>query len=491
MRSYESTSIVPKDDRMQSPPVNTQEDGLPASRRHFAVAVVVIGTTMGVLDGSIANVALPTISRELHTDAASSVWVVNAYQAISAMLLLPFAALGDVIGYRRVYAAGIALFTVGSLLCALSPTLLLLVLSRVLQGIGGAAIMSIAPALMRTIFPSRMLGVAVGISALTVASSSAAGPTIGGAILAVAPWPWLFAINVPLGLFDSIFATRALPGATGKGGRYDFPSALLSVPALALGILGLDGFTRRLPLGWIALMLAGCAGLGIAFFTRQRKLADPMLPLELFAVPRFSLAVATSFCSFIAQGLAFVALPFLLQGADGFSAFQSGLLFTPWPLSIAVVAPIAGRLADRISPARLSTAGLAILAVGLACLALLPPHPHPADVIWRGIVCGLGFGFFQAPNNREILGSAPRTRSGAASGILATVRVGGQTFGAALVALALGTSAAAGADGSSAMLAGPAHFAIGVSALIAAVACAVSSTRLRPGFASAAGAAPG
>jgi len=434
---------------------------------------------MAVLDGSIANVALPTIGRELRADPASSVWVVNAYQVMVAMLLLPLSSLGDAIGYRRVYAAGIALFTLGSLACAISTTLLLLVLARVLQGIGGAAIMSIAPALYRTIFPSRLLGVAVGISAFTVASSSAVGPTLGGAILAVAPWPWLFAINVPLGAFDTLFALRALPRGRGSGGRIDVTSALLSAAAVALLVMALDGVARHLALRVTGAMLGTCAVLGFAFVRRQGTLPRPMLPLEIFRIRRFSLAAATSLISFTSQGLAFVALPFLFQGVYGYSAFASGLLFTPWPLAIAVAAPLAGRLADRHPAPVLSTIGLGVFALGLALLALLPAHAVPADVILRAFVCGVGFGFFQAPNNREILGSVPRERSGSASGVLATVRVTGQSLGAAGVAIALGagTTGALG-SASAAALSAPTHAVLGVAAGLAGAAAAVSALRL-------------
>jgi DHA2 family multidrug resistance protein-like MFS transporter len=458
------------------------EDGLPDGRRRFAVAVVIIGTVMAVLDGSVANVALPTIARELRADAASSIWVVNAYQVVVAMMILPLSSLGDKIGYRRVYAAGIALFTLGSLACALSTTLLVLVLSRVVQGIGGAAVMSIAPALMRTIFPSRMLGVAVGISALTVASSAAAGPTIGGAILAFLPWPWLFAINVPIGAFDTAFAVRSLPRQPGTGGSIDILSALLAAPAIALFIMSLDGVARHFPPALTLSLLGGSVVAGFLFVRRQREIPSPMLPLELFAQRRFSLAAATSLLSFVAQGIAFVVLPFVFQLVDGYGALQSGLLFTPWPLTIAFIAPIAGRLSDRYHPPLLSTIGLATLATGLAMLALLPVHPGIADVVWRAVLCGLGFGFFQAPNNRELLGSAPRNRSGAAAGVLATVRVTGQSVGAAFVAVALGTLAAAGAQHvvpNAAALDEPARIALWTSAACAAAACAVSALRLR------------
>ncbi len=466
---------------MRTLPSAAQEDGLPLEQRRLAVAVIAIGTVMAVLDGSITNVALPTISRELHADAASSIWVVNAYQVIVTMSILPFSSLGDAVGYRRVYAAGIAIFTLGSLLCALSTSLVLLVLARVVQAVGGAAIMSIAPALNRTIFPARMLGVAVGISALTVAASSAAGPTIGGAVLAIARWPWLFAINVPIGILNVILALRALPVTRGSGRRIDYISAALSGPALALFIMALDGVARRLPVAAVSAMLAASALLSYAFVRRQSTLDVPMLPLDLFNIRRFRLATGTSLLSFLAQGLAFVALPFLFQGAFGYTAFQSGLLFTPWPLSIAVVAPIAGKLADRFPPPLLSTAGLGIFSLGLAAMALLPAHPWAVDVVWRASVCGIGFGFFQAPNNREILGSAPRERSGGASGVLATVRLSGQSIGAALVALVLGTSVAAGMGGADPALAGPAHEALWLASAAASLALAVSALRLRAG----------
>jgi DHA2 family multidrug resistance protein-like MFS transporter len=446
------------------------DEGLEPRLRRLAVAAIALGTIMAVLDGSIANVALPTIARELHVEPAASVWVVNAYQLATTMSLIPLASLGDVYGYRRVYRAGLAGFTLGSLGCALSHSLTALVAFRFLQGFGGAAIMAVGPALYRTIFPSNRLGVALGISALTVASSAAAGPTIGGLILAVLPWPWLFAINVPLGIFNVLLAGRTLPRETGQGGRFDFASALLAAPAFTLLITAVDGLSRAISRPLLALQLTASFAFGALFVARQRRIANPMLPLELFASQRFTLAAGTSLCSFVAQGLAFVALPFLFQRDYGYSAFASGLLFTPWPLSIAVVAPVAGRLADRFSAPILSTCGLFVFAAGLALLGGLGPHATPPDIIWRAGVCGLGFGFFQSPNNREIMGNAPRERSGSASGVLATVRVTGQALGAAL------TAAVLGAGGITA-----AHPALLLAAVAAGAAGLVSALRL-PGL---------
>ncbi len=415
-------------------------EGIAEPARRFAVVVIAIGTTMAVLDGTIANVALPTIARELGVDPAASVWVVNAFQLTVAVSLLSFASLGDVVGYRRVYIGGVVVFTLGSLFCALSHSLPVLVGARVVQGLGAAAIMSVGPALYRTIFPSRQLGRALGISALVVASSATAGPTIGGAILAVLPWPWLFALNLPLGIVDAVLALRALPFQHALTRRFDLPSSLLSIPALGGIVIGLDGFARHVSPAGIALAFLVAIAFGAAFVARQARIDTPLLPLAIFAVRRFSLAATTSLGSFVAQGVAFVALPFLLQGALGYTPVVSGLLITPWPLAIALVATSAGRLADRYPPPVLCTVGLGILAAGLALLASLPPHAGGADVMWRCALCGVGFGFFQSPNNRELLGSVPRERSGSASGVLGTVRVSGQAVGAALTAIVLASA---------------------------------------------------
>lgn len=460
-----------------------ERDGLPSEARTIAVVVVATGTVMSVLDSSIATIALPTLARELHAGPSASIWVVNAYQLVMVVLLLPLASLGDMVGYRRVYALGIALFTAGSLACALAHTLPLLIAARVLQACGGAGVMAVAPALYREIFPSRLLGTALGISAVTVASSSAAGPTIGGAILAIAPWPWLFAINVPIGIVVASLAGRALPPGSPRGGRLDVPSALLAGPALAIAVYALDGLGRGTTTLETTALFALAVVMLVVFVRRQRRLADPMLAIRLFAIPRFSLAAGTSLGSFVAQGLSFVALPFLFQNVYGYSAFVSGLLFTPWPAAIAAIAPLAGRLADTIPPPRLATIGLGIFALGLASLATLGAHASILDIVWRNVLCGAGFGFFQSPNNRELLGSAPRRDSGSASGILASVRVFGQSTGAAVVAIALGVTTAARARGdvhAAAAVSGPVHVTLWIAAGMAAVATAVSALRLRP-----------
>jgi DHA2 family multidrug resistance protein-like MFS transporter len=440
-------------------------EGLPTPRRYWAAATVALGITMAVLDGSIANVALPTIAKDMHAIRADSVWVVNAYQLVITMLMLPIAALGEIVGYRRVYRIGLVVFTLASLGCALADSLVLLSAARMLQGVGAAGMLSVNGALVRYIYPSRLLGRGIGINALVVAVSAAAGPTIASGILSIASWPWLFAVNVPIGI-ATLALTRMLPRTPRADRRFDVPSALLNALFFGLLIVAVDGLGHGERAIFAVLAFLGAAVSGIALVRRQLPQASPLLPVDLLRIPTFALSIATSVCSFAAQMLAYVSIPFYFQDLLGRSDVATGLLMTPWPLASAVVAPIAGRLADRHSAGVLGALGLVMFAAGLALLALLPAAPGDADIAWRMALCGAGFGLFQSPNNRAIITSAPFARSGGASGMLGTARLLGQTIGAALVALMFS------------MVGGRATvWALGLAAGIALVAAAVSYSR--------------
>ena len=409
-------------------------DGLPQPQRLRAMLVVLTGLSMSVLDGAIANIALPTIATELRTDAASAIWVVNAYQLAVTISLLPFASLGELRGYGRVFIWGLAVFTLGSLGCALSGSLTMLVAARILQGFGGTGLMSVNTALLRFIYPADQLGRGVGINALVGSTSAAIGPTVAAGILSIASWQWLFAVNVPLGVVALAFASRALPRTPLAHHRFDWLSAVLSAATFGALIVGIDNL-RRLSVA-VVFELAGAAVAGAAFVLRQRLLAYPMLALELFAQPVFTLSVMGSICSFTAQNLTFVSLPFFLEEVLGRSAVETGLLMTPWPMAVAFTAPLAGWLVDKRYPAgTLGGIGLVILSLGLVLVASQEAHAAVSRIAWCMVICGVGFGFFQSPNNRTILASAPRARAGSASGILATARLVGQTLGAALVGL--------------------------------------------------------
>ena len=427
--------------------MNTADDGLPFPQRYWAILTLVIGMVVSVLDSSIANIALPAIARDIGATAAQSIWVINAYQLAVVISLLPLASLGDIFGYRRIYSIGCAIFTAAALVSALSHSLAMLATGRALQGLGAAGMMSVNTALVRFTYPRRQLGRGIAMTAVAVSVSSAAGPSVAAAILSVASWHWLFAINVPIGLVTFALSLRLLPQTPPSEHRFDLASAGLSAFAFAFLIAGINGIGHGEARSLIALEMIGAVCVGYVLVRRQSTLSLPLLPVDLFRRPIFALSVATSVTTFVAQGITFVALPFYFEDVIGRSQVATGLLMTPWPATVAVIAPIAGRLADRYPAGILGGIGLSILCLGYVLLALLPADPGTADILWRMTLCGLGFGFFQSPNNRAIVASAPRERSGGAGAIQSTARLLGQTIGAALVALIFGIAHPAGGAG--------------------------------------------
>ncbi|WP_075880859.1 MFS transporter [Vreelandella massiliensis] len=416
------------------------DDGLPGPERLLAVLALISGTLMAVVDTTMINLALPSIAADLGVPGSRAVWITNLFQVVCAAFLLVFAGLSELVTRRRLYLLGLGTFVFAALGAALSRSLETLLVFRALQGLGAAATLSIGPSIYRAIFPSRLLGSALGLSALVVAGGYAAGPTLSGVILSFADWPWLFALNVPLGVVSLWLAKRALPRETPRQGSFDTLGALLSMLMLASFFLAMDAVGHAAPLwqtlSWLAIAMTSCVG----FIRRQRRAPYPLLPLSVFAEKRFTLAVSASGLAFIGQGLSFVALSFFYQEQMGFSPLQTAWLFTPWPLAIMVIGPLAGRLADRINPSVLSSTGLVLLIMGLISLGLVDESTGVAGSLWRTALCGIGFGLFQPPNNREMMASLPPERSANASGVMSTTRTVGQSLGVALVgaALALG-----------------------------------------------------
>ncbi|HEV2530397.1 MFS transporter [Phenylobacterium sp.] len=442
-------------------------DGLPIPRRYWSMAAIWLAMAMSVLDGAIANVALPTIARELHALPAASIWIINAYQLAITVTLLPLAALGDKLGYRRVYIAGLAVFTVGSLACALSHSLTALTAARVLQGLGAGGIMSINAALVRFTYPKKLLGRGIGLNALVISISAAIGPTVASAILSVASWEWLFAVNVPIGVVAIAMGLKALPRTVGSRRRFDLISAGLNAATFGFLITGAESMARSGLASGLTQLALGLAA-GALLVRRELKLEAPLVPFDLLRIPIFGLSILTSIIAFGAQMMAYVGLPFYFQTVLGRSAVQTGLLMTPWPLAVGVAAPIAGRLADRYRAGALGGAGLAVFALGLYLLSTIQAGATNLDIAWRMAVCGLGFGFFQSPNNRAMVTAAPLHRSGAAGGALATARLLGQTAGAVTTAVFFhlaGTHATT--------------TALATAAGLAALAAAVSLSRLK------------
>ena len=387
---------------------------------------------LAVLDAAIANVALPSMARSLQVTPGMSVWIITAYQAALMMALLPCAALGESLGYRRVFTMGVALFTVASALCALAPTLPWLVAARCLQGLGAAAVMALGIALLRLVVPQRQLGAAIGWNALAVALSSAAGPTIGAVVLSATSWPWLFALNLPLGGLV-LLACRALPDLAGTARPLDRVSVVLSAAVFASLVVGAEVLLAQPTL---ALALLAAAAISLAALIRREIPKDaPLIPLDLLRAGSFRVSVMASVACFAGVTMGLLALPFYLQHDLLKDTLMTGLYMTPWPLSVAVAAPLAGRLADRVPTAWLCTAGAACLAFGLAAASLWPLQGSALPLVPLTMLCGLGFGLFQVPNNRNMLLSAPSERAGAAGGMQGTARLAGQTAGGVVMSL--------------------------------------------------------
>lgn len=416
-------------------------EGLPNPRRRWAAMTLLVGIGMSVLDSSMSNVALPTIARELNQSAAAVVWIVNAYGLTLVMTLLPMSAIGERTGFKRLFKYGLLLFTVASVASSIAPSLPWLLVCRVLQGLGGSAIMCLFGALVRHIYPPQMMARGIGINAMMVGVTSVLGPTIGSFILSVSSWHWIFAINIPIGLL-ALLGVKYLPDVAPIKGRFDWLSACLSMLTVGLIIVGIDYLSTYTwqSLGAIAMGILT----GVVLMRRSNQQVAPLVPVDLLKISSLRFAIAASLCTFSAQMATFISLPFYLQQTLHRSQSSVGMLMAAWPMGAALIALIAGRMSNIYPVAILSGLGAGAMATGIAIIVLMPEH---ASDIWLMLAMGLagvGFGFFQTPNNRVIIGSAPRHRAGALGGLQATTRVFGQTFGAAMVASAFSLSVSVG-----------------------------------------------
>ncbi|NVN36255.1 MFS transporter [Komagataeibacter swingsii] len=422
----------------RSPPVLTEGEGLHGAARVRAVTAVALSVLLALLDYAIANVALPTIAQDIHVSPASAVWIVNAYQLASVVSLLPMAALGSRIGFARLCQIGLALLTVASLFCALSHSLLMLSLARAVQGVGGACIMSVSIALIRFIYPHAILGRGIALNGVMVALGVGGGPTVASIILTVATWPWLFLINIPLGLTALVLALVSLPRTPISGGTFDGTSAILNVLAFGALIMAGDSVAHHAGMPQVvALLLTGIVA-GWLLVRRQRGRAHPMFPVDMLRIPAFRNGTLIGFVAFVSSNLFMISFPFTLQSMFHYPPSIVGLLMTPWPVGIMAVAPVLSRLTDRVPAAILSSVGLFMTSMGFLALYFLPPHPQWYDIAWRITIAGMGFGVFQPPNNRIMMVTAPPGRSGSASGMVQIARQCGQATGAMCVAMAFG-----------------------------------------------------
>ncbi len=455
--------------------------GLAPPRLYLALATVMMGVALSVMDGTAIAFVLPAVAREFGASASSTVWVVNGFQMAALVALLPLAHLGDRVGFRRVHLTGAAVLGLASVVAVFADSLPVLIAARVAQGLGAAGTMAVNTALVRLIWPPSRLGRGIALNSILVGVASVSGPMLAAALLSVGSWRWLLALNVPVCLLIVLLGRRALP-VNPTSGDSPLPSGLdvvLNAALFILLFLAADRFGASvkasagrgddLVLG-LALM-AGCLAVGAVHVRRQLRQAVPLLPLDLLRLPVFRLSMMASVGGFSAQTLAQVALPFLLIDAWRASAGEAGLLMSCWPVTTIAGAYLAGRLIGRVHNGWLGAAGLLALALGLGLLAVAAFTPGSALAAPLAL-CGLGFGLFQSPNNHTIITSAPSARSGAASGMLGTARLTGQTLGATLAAVVFALHPAGDASGPGLGLA--------VASALAVLAALASALRTRP-----------
>jgi DHA2 family multidrug resistance protein-like MFS transporter len=430
------------DEVTASLPSASDADGLPKPRRYWAIAAISFGTALLVLDGAIANVALPTIARDLGVTNAAVTNVVAVYQLVLVMALLPFSSLGDRIGHRWFYQAGQLLFLVSSALCLFANGFIVLLLLRALQALGAAMALSVSAAMLRQIYPAKQLGSGMGINSVIVASASALAPTAGGFIVGHAPWQWVFVAAVPF-TFVSLLLGRALPDPVRKDHPPQWLSGLWSALTMLLLIGGLQLATHEnFALGAV-LAILGVISV-VLLVRRERQRLAPVLPVDLLAKPVLGLSALGAVMCFIAAGSLMLSLPFRFEEALGYAPEEVGMLLLPFPLTMLVVAPLAGWMSDRIAPTKLGVTGMAVAVVGLLLLAFMPDSAGAWGIAWRLSLTAAGFGLFFAPNSRLLIGQAPRERAAAAGGLLSTSRLLGQTMAAVVVGILLASGAGLG-----------------------------------------------
>lgn len=420
--------------------------GLDKPRRYFAIFAISCGTALTVMDSALPNVALPTIAQDLNIDSSAAIMIVSVNQLVLVMTLLPMSALGARVGLRKMYQLGLSLFIASALLCFFAPTFPLLLAARALQALGAAAALSVGSALIRSIYPTRQLGRGIGINTVIVASAGGLAPIVGGYIVSAADWHWIFIATAPLGLLSLAVGQRALPEVTGHGQAISSRGALLCALSFGLTMSGLLALARGydLPISLAVFLLGVIAA--IAFVRREKSQAMPILPIDLLANRVIALSFLGAQLAFIASMTFVLSLPFRLQEHFGFSPSDVGTAVALFPMTMMIIAPVAGTLSDRYHPAILGGIGMAIATAAMLLLAHLPDATQQFDIAWRMAICGVGYGLFFPPNARLIISAAPIERAASAGGMIATNRLAGQALGTALVAALFATGQGSGSS---------------------------------------------
>ncbi len=407
----------------------------PSSNKWLAISGIGMGVFMATLNSSIVNISLPTLVNAFHTNLATIEWVVLGYVLVLTSLMLGAARLGDMYDKKKLYMGGLVLFTLGSMLCGLAPSVGWLIGFRALQGLGATFMQALGSAMVTEIFPANERGRALGTIGSIVSVGIAVGPPLGGMLIGLIGWQSIFWVNVPVGILTWFILTRFVPSSpVGRPGqRFDAAGAAILFTTLGAYALGMTlGQSQGFSLPLVIVLLAA-AGVGLVIFLLvENRVRQPMVDLKLFRSVLFSTNLLMAFLVFVVLSGGFI-LPFFLQNVMGYSTQIVGFLMMATPIAMGLISPLAGTLSDKFGSRLISLLGLVFLV--FACLGIGTLHQGvtPLGIVVRLIPLGLGFGLFQSPNNSAIMGAAPRERLGVASGLMSLSRTLGSATGLPLI----------------------------------------------------------
>lgn len=409
--------------------------------KYVAITSILILLVMTMLDVTLVNVALPVVGREFNVSESSTVWIVSVYQLVIVMLLLPLSSVGDQYSYKSIFLAGVVVFTAGSALCSFSQSFEMLLFSRAVQALGGAGVMSVNVALTRVIYPRNILGRGLALNAMFLSIATAAGPSLAGWILSISSWHWLFLINIPFGIIAFIIGCKTLPQNPYKpeNPKFDWSGGFLNILFFGLLFFSVGNIVDSENKLFYGCLIFLAVVIGYFYVRKELHNERPMFPVDLFRIRLYSTSILTSISSFIAQNITMIALPFLFISVLKFSELETGLVMTPWPVATMIASPLAARWIEKHNAAFTAAGGMCIFMAGTLLLVFIPEHSTVWDIAWRMAVCGLGFGFFQTPNNIVMVMATPIERTGAAGGMQSTARLSGQTTGSIIVSIIFAT----------------------------------------------------
>lgn len=414
------------------PSATDYQDGLPIPQRYWAVAGLLLVIIIGVIDTSITNIALPTIAKDLGVSPSAAIWVVNTYMITIFATLLPFSALAERLGFRRMFRIGVGVFMLGAVGSMLADSLIALAMSRMVQGLGCSCFMSLFGGLVRNIYPRAKLAFGISLNAMVVGGAALISPSLGAFIISIASWHWIYGFTIPL-CFIALYFSLYLPRLERLQSPFDYISAILNAITLGGFICALDlMFSEpKISLSLFILILFT----GFFLYHRSQARQNPLVPIDLLRITIFRDAILISSLSFTAATLVMISAPFYFQNTLGMPTHVVGLLFSSWPIAGLFSTPLAARLSNLYPSSLLAGLGNIIILVGIILLVSWPAGTHPALYGLSLFICGLGFGFFQTPNNKAMLLSTPKHRSSATGGMQSTARIFGQCTGAALASV--------------------------------------------------------